>query len=287
MEKYDIAIVGTGPAGLSASITASIRNKKILLFGTKNLSNKIRVAREIKNYLGIPEITGSDLANRYKEHIDRLGIEIIEKKITAIYSMGDYFIVQSDKLDFYAKSVILATGVALEKKFEGEEENLGSGVSYCATCDAGLYKGLEAIVLSYSKEEEGEINFLAERAKKIYLLPFYKDIGCFRSNVEVITKEIPTKIIKEDSKINLQTKNGQYTADGIFILREAVSSDRLVPGIKMQDGHIEVDRKMKTNIEGLFACGDVIGRPYQYIKAAGEGNVAALSAVSYIDKLHS
>lgn len=282
MNRYDIAIVGTGPGGLEAAITAKIRNKDIILFGNKNLSLKITKATEINNYLGFPDITGEELAKAYDNHLQKMNIDINTSRINAIYAMGDYFALQSAEEMFEAKSVIISTGVVTGKTLPGENENLGRGVSYCATCDAALYKGKEAIVIGYSPKEEEEVIFLAERAEKVTYIAMYKNVLFLADNIEVVEGRFPRKIIKNEDRITLVTNKESYEADGIFILRDAVSPDKLVPGLLIEDGHIVVDRAMRTNIEGVFACGDVTGKPYQYIKAAGEGNVAALSAVSYL-----
>jgi len=282
MNRYDIAIVGTGPGGLEAAITAKIRNKDIILFGNKNLSLKITKATEINNYLGFPDITGEELARAYDNHLQKMNIDINASRINTIYAMGDYFALQSAEEMFEAKSVIISTGVVTGKTLPGENENLGRGVSYCATCDAALYKGKEAIVIGYSPKEEEEVIFLAERAEKVTYIAMYKNVLFLADNIEVVEGRFPRKIIKNEDRITLVTNKESYEADGIFILRDAVSPDKLVPGLLIEDGHIVVDRAMRTNIEGVFACGDVTGKPYQYIKAAGEGNVAALSAVSYL-----
>lgn len=282
MNRYDIAIIGTGPGGLEAAITAKIRNKDIILFGNKDLSLKITKAAEIKNYLGFPDITGENLARAYNEHLQKMGININYSKINAVYAMGDYFVLQSADEMFEAKSVIISTGVVTGKTVPGENENLGSGVSYCATCDAALYKGKEAIVVGYSSKEEEEVIFLAERAKKVTYIALYKNVPFLGENIEVVEGSLPREIIKNEDKLTLITNKDSYTADGIFFLRDAVSPDKLVPGLLIEEGHITVDRSMQTNIEGIFACGDITGKPYQYMKAAGEGNVAALSAVSYL-----
>lgn len=282
MKRYDIAIVGTGPGGLEAAITAKLRNKDIILFGNKDLSPKITRAVDIKNYLGLPDTTGEGLTKAFKEHLAKMDIEINETRIDSVYAMGDYFALQSAKEMFEAKAVIISTGVVAGRPFPGEDENLGRGVSYCATCDAALYKGKEAIVIGYSKREEEEVIFLAERADKVIYIALYKDVSTLSDNIEVVKGNVPKEIVKDGDKMTLITNKGEYKADGIFILRDAVSADKLVPGLLMKDGHIVVERDMGTNIEGVFACGDVTGKPYQYIKAAGEGNVAALSAVSYL-----
>ena len=282
MNRYDIAIVGTGPGGLEAAITAKIRNKDIILFGNKKLSLKITKATEIKNYLGFPDITGEELAKAYDNHLQKMNIDINASRINTIYAMGDYFALQSAEEMFEAKSVIISTGVVTGKTLPGENENLGRGVSYCATCDAALYKGKEAIVIGYNPKEEQEVIFLAERAEKVTYIALYKNVSFLADNIEIIEGNIPKEIVKDGDKVALVTNKGSYQADGIFILRDAISPDKLVPGLEINEGHIVVDRTMSTNIEGVFACGDITGKPYQYIKAAGEGNVAALSAVSYL-----
>ena len=282
MNRYDIAIVGSGPGGLEAAITAKIRNKDIILFGNKELSLKITKAAEIKNYLGFPDITGENLARAYNEHLQKMDININYSRINTVYAMGDYFALQSVDEMFEAKSVIISTGVVTGKTVPGENENLGSGVSYCATCDAALYKGKEAIVVGYSSKEEEEVIFLAEKAKKVTYLALYKNVPFLADNIEVVEGCLPREIIKNEDRLTLVTNKGSYTADGVFFLRDAISPEKLVPGLLIEEGHITVDRSMRTNIEGVFACGDITGKPYQYMKAAGEGNVAALSAVSYL-----
>ena len=282
MSRYDIAIIGTGPGGLEAAITAKLRNKDIILFGTKELSPKVTKAVEIRNYLGLPSISGDGLAKAYTDHLEAMDIKINEARISAVYAMGDYFALQASGEMYEAKTIIISTGVVAGRPFPGEDENLGSGVSYCATCDAALYKGKEAVVIGYSKSKEEDALFLAENADKVTYVALYKDVSELANNIEVITGNVPKEIIKEGDKMILVTNKDRLSADGIFILRDAVSADKLVPGLLMKDGHVAVERDMSTNIDGVFACGDAAGKPYQYIKAAGEGNVAALSAISYL-----
>ncbi len=287
MDRYDIAIIGTGPAGLSAAITATIRNKKVILFGSNDLSNKLAKAHTIKNYLGLPEISGADLAKAFKDHLDAMNISITPERVTAIYSMGDYYALQIASEDgkmVEASSVILATGVIAGKPFPGEEELLGQGVSYCATCDAMLYRGRSTLVIGYSAKEEAEASFLSEVAGSVIYIPMYEGDYDLPETVQIV-KEKPLSITADGLKKVLTTDAGSYTVDGIFILRDAVSPGQLVPGLETDGSHVKVDRTMAASLPGCFACGDIAGAPYQYIKAAGEGNVAALSAVSYLEQL--
>ena len=214
-----------------------------------------------------------------------MDINITEEKVNNIYSMGDYFSLMVNEKIYEATTVILATGVNFGKPFKGEEEFLGRGVGYCATCDAPLYKEKIVTIISYNKHEESEANFIANIASKVYYIPMYNEEVEVDSSIEII-KDTPLEIIG-DKKVNkLILKNSEIDTDGVFILRDSVSPKQLVPGLKLDGSHVEVDRKMHTNLKGCFAAGDIVGTPYQYIKAAGEGNIASLSAVAYIDEMN-
>jgi len=283
MERYDIAIIGTGPAGLEAAITGTIRNKKIVLVESKDLSMKLTKAHEIQNYLGFPAVKGEDLAKAFQKHLDQLGIGITEERISAVYAMGDYYAMQAGEQMLEATTVILATGVVQGKPLPGETENLGHGVSYCATCDAALVRGKRVAVVGYSAREEAEAAFLSEICPEVLYFPMYRDVNQLLEKVTVIPETV-TEVRKQDGKMTIYTSENSYTAEAVFVLREAVAPGQLVPGLETEGAHVRVNRRMETNLPGFYACGDLTGTPYQYIKAAGEGNIAALSAVGYLDQ---
>ena len=284
MERLDIAIVGSGPAGLSAALNAKIRKKNFMVFGTKEVSVKLSKAHEISNYLGLYGKSGVQIRDEFVKHLEFMDIEITEDKINNIYSMGDYFALMGTKNNYEATTVILATGVNFGKPLKGEEEFLGRGVGYCATCDAPLYKDKVVSIISYNKHEEAEANFLAQVASKVYYVPIYKEEVDVADSIEII-KDTPVEIVGEQFVQKLILRNKEIETDGIFILRDSISPGQLVPGLELDENHVKVDRKMATNLKGCFASGDIVGKPYQYIKAAGEGNLAALSAVSYLDEM--
>lgn len=283
MERYDIAIIGTGPAGVSAALTAKNRNKTILLLGSRQMSEKVAKAHEIRNYPGLPFVKGEALAEAFRDQLDRMEIPVTEQRIGAVYAMGDYFALQAGEEMLEAKTVILATGVVSAKPLPGEEALLGRGVSYCATCDAPLYRGRAAAVIGYSPREESEAAFLSEVCSRVIYFPMYPGEPDLPDRVEVI-REKPVEILKEENGLKVKTAEGEYAADGVFVLREAVAPAQLVPGLETDGAHVKVNRKMETNLPGVFACGDLAGTPYQYVKAAGEGNVAALSAAAYLER---
>ena len=282
-KRYDIAIIGSGPAGISAAINAKIRNKNFIIFGTKEISNKLVKAHKINNYLGFYGKSGKEIRDEFAKHLEAMDIEITEEKINNIYSMGDYFALMANNKTIEASSVILATGVNFGKPFKGEEEYLGKGVGYCATCDAPLYKDKVVSIIAYNKHEEAEANFIATIASKVYYIPMYKEEVEVDPSIEIV-RDTPVEIVGDTLVNKLILKNGEIETDGIFILRDSISPGQLVPGLELDGNHVAVNRSMKTNIPGCFAAGDIVGTPYQYIKAAGEGNIAALSAVSYLDE---
>ncbi|KXZ39909.1 thioredoxin reductase (NADPH) [Alkalithermobacter thermoalcaliphilus JW-YL-7 = DSM 7308] len=280
--RYDIAIIGSGPAGLSAAINAKVRNKNIILFGSSNLSDKIVRAPVIDNYLGIYNVNGEGLKNAFRSHIESMDIKINEERATNVYAMGEYFVVAANDKMYEATTVILATGIEYTKPIKGEEEFLGKGVGYCATCDASLYRGKKVAIIGYNVEAEQEANFLVEIASNVYYIPIYKGNYSLDKNIQII-KDTPLEVKGKEYVDRLVLKKSEIDVDGVFFIKDSISPKYLVPGLEMEKGHIKVDKNMHTNIKGCFAAGDCTGKPYQYLKAAGEGQIAALSAVSYLD----
>ena len=137
---YDCIIIGTGPAGLSAALNLKTYKKSFVWFGSKNLSDKVQKAEKITNYPGFPELTGQELFSHFTDHIQSAGLDITEKTVTNVMSVGTYYMVLADNEVYEAKTLILAMGVMTAKLLKGEDELLGRGVSYCATCDGMFYK---------------------------------------------------------------------------------------------------------------------------------------------------
>ena len=281
-ERYDIAIIGSGPAGLSAALNAKIRNKSFIIFGNDNLSDKLEKAPKVNNYLGFSKGTGKDLLNEFKNHLEKMEICITNERVNNIYAMGDYFTLMVNQKMYEAKSIILATGIEYTRPLKGETEFLGRGVGYCATFDAPLYKGKKVTIIGYTKDGEEEANFVSELASEVFFIPMYKGEYNLNDNITIVDDR-PVEIVG-DNKVSKVILNGdkEIETDGVFVLKNAVPPAQLVPGLEIEDGHIKVDRLMKTNIKGCFAAGDCVGKPYQYIKSAGEGNIAALSAAAYL-----
>jgi len=278
---YDTAIIGTGPAGISAALTLRTLKKNIILFGSRKLSRKIRAAEQIRNYPGLTAVSGEQMQKAFLEQLEQMEIPITDKTVTGIYNMGTHYGILCDQEMFEAKTIIMATGVEAVKPIPGELEFVGRGVSYCATCDGFLYKGKIIGVLCTTKDLEHEIEYLASLAEKVYLIPLYKNVQVAANNIEIIQRK-PTAIEGGMKAERMVFEDREVAVDGIFMLKQAVTPSVLLYGLETTDGHITVDRACRTNLPGCFAAGDCTGRPYQYVKAAGEGNAAAHSAVEYL-----
>ena len=283
--KYDAAIIGTGPAGLSAALNLRLHNKSVVWFGSKDLSVKVEKSEQIANYPGMPLISGQALNESFHRQIEEMGLEITDKMVTAITSSRRGFMVLADNDIYDARTVLLATGAVTGKTYEGEDELLGKGVSYCATCDGYLYKGKTIGIVCTSPMFEHEIVYLAELADKVYLMPLYKDCSVELGNVEIIRANV-SKVRGGEHITGVTLTDGtEIDMDGLFIMRTAVAPATLVRGLEMDGPHIVVDRNMATNKKGVFSAGDCTGRPYQIAKAVGEGNIASHSMVEYLSEL--
>lgn len=284
----DCIIVGSGPAGISAALTLKANGKSFLIFGTKNLSQKITRAEKIINYPAFIGENGEEFASILLLQLQKEGIEIVEERVSGVYALKEKFAVATNEGGMYeAKTVVLACGVEQGKQIDGEKEFLGRGVSYCATCDGFLYKNKKIAVVCLSKRFEHEIEYLASLAEKAYVFPVYKGAEISGENIEKIVK-MPTKIFGEKRVTGLvypeKGENKVLDVDGVFILKESLPVDTLVAGLEIEDGHAKTNRQCETNLKGCFVAGDITGRPYQYAKAVGEGNVSAHAVTEYLHK---
>ena len=275
------AILGTGPAGISAALTLKAMKKEFVLFGSGRLSAKIRAAEKIQNYPGLPMTTGKGMQESFLRQLQEMDISVTEKTVTGIYSMGTHYGILCNQEMFEAKTVLLCTGVEAVKPIPGELEFVGRGVSYCATCDGFLYQDKVIAVICTDKELEHEITYLSGLAKQVFLIPLYKNVQVEAPNVEKLTR-MPTAITGDSKVRQLEVGNAVYPVDGVFMLKQAVTPSVLLYGLECREGHILVDRHCRTNLPGCFAAGDCTGKPYQYAKAVGEGNVAAHSIIHYL-----
>ena len=266
--KFDILIVGGGPAGISAALTAVNRGKTVGVIANPPETSKLHLAESITNYAGVIG-SGAEILRKMRSQLENSPATLISGKALSVVRMGKSIGIAVGNDFCEALSVIIATGISRRPLCEGETKFLGRGVSYCATCDGMLYRGKKVAVLGEGEEAEKDIAFLRE-------------IGC---EVSVFSGKGKIEILGDKRADTLVVNGETLKTDCIFILNETISAESLVNGIESERGIIKADRSGKTNIDGVFAAGDCTGAPYQLAKAVGEGNIAALAAVDYISKL--
>lgn len=276
----DILIVGAGPAGLSAAINAVTRGKTVRIFSNKE--NYLAKAERVDNHLGFYNISGKELMNRFNEHAEAMNVKIEEGKVVNILSMGESFMVNINGEIEEAKKIILAMGISKVKELPGEANLLGSGVSYCATCDGMLYRGKNAIVWDQSKEALEEANYLNSIGVNITFVSKKPRFEELHENIKYLNGTI-TEIIGDDKVEAVVVNNEKIVTDAVFMLRDAVAPTALIDGLETEGNFIKVNRNMQTNIEGVYATGDITGKPLQLSKAVSEGLIAAQHAASQID----
>jgi len=278
---YDVAVIGCGPAGLSAAINVKVRNRDVIVLGAEVCSPPLDKAPRIDNYLGFAGIPGAMLRDKFLEHATSMGIEIRRNKVDAVIPDGDVFFITTREETILAQTVVMATGTPYRPRLKGEEEFLGRGLSYCATCDGPLYRGKDIVIIAHSPEAEIEANYMAEICRQVYFVPLFGEPQNLEEKVQVVPGQ-PTRVAGDNKVTSLHLEDKILTVDGVFIVGAETPPERLFPGIEMKDNHIKVDRNMQTSIPGLFAAGDCVGPPYQVAKSVGEGQVAGLSAAKFV-----
>lgn len=268
--SHEILVIGGGPAGLSAAINARARGRSVLVVSNPPEENPLWPAELVNNYPGLPGVSGAELLTVFRRHAEEAGADFRTGKVlSTAFMAGTWYVSVGSDMET-AKAIILAAGVARGKKFPGEAEFLGRGVSYCATCDGMLYRGKAVVVLGYSDTALREANFLRE-------------IGC---TVTYFDRPKQCEILGGE-RVETVICDGEATsAAGVFILRPTAAPDDLFPGLAVENGYVVVDRRMATGLPGVFAAGDCTGGPLQAVKAAGEGLIAGQSAAAYVAELN-
>lgn len=278
---YDIAVVGGGPAGLSAAVQARARNKSVLLVSGDVRDNPLYRTERVDNYLGFYNRSGRELLEAFRSHADAMGVQLREGRVLNILPVGDTFYLSIGSEVEQARAVVLATGVARGRKFPGEAEYLGRGVSYCATCDGMLYRNREVVVIGRAADAPHEANYLRELGCKVtYVSPqppegLHPDIPFVKGGrVEILGRQNVEAVRVDQVTI---------PCEGVFVLRPSMAPADLLAGLELENGYIRAGRDGATAIPGVFAAGDCTGTPLQVSKAVGEGQVAGQRAAEYCD----
>lgn len=283
---YDCVIIGMGAAGMSAAIYAKRSNLKTLILEENMPGGILNKISKIDNYLGFKSISGSDLAYSMFEHVNNENIEYKITKVLNIEDNKEYKVVYTTKGEFKTKGIIICIGRKLKKSgLLNEEKFLGKGISYCAVCDAPLYKNKNVIVLGSNNTAVEEAIYLSDFAsntkiitnKKIEDLKLIEKLNS--KNIEIINGKKVTNFIGEDIITGIELDNNEIiNTDGIFIYYGYSSDTSFLKDLDITDerGYIIVNNNMKTKHDYIYACGDIIKKElYQVSTAVSEGAIAA------------
>jgi thioredoxin reductase (NADPH) len=299
---YDVIIVGGGPAGMTAAIYAAKRELSTLLIEKGPFGGYMLLTNNIENYPGFLRISGKDLSEKMEEQVRSLNVEILNADATKIHVDGNIKKVVTTEGEYRCKSIILAVGGGHQKlEVKGEKEFTGRGVSYCATCDAPFFKGKIVAVIGGGNSAISDALYISDLAKKTYMIHRRESLRAeearqrelknkgveilLNTAIEEITGDRFVSAVKIRDKETGETK--KLRLDGVFISIGTVPHSELArdAGIELDDKHfIKVDRSQETNVEGVFAAGDVTGGVLQIATAVGEGCIAALSAYKHVKK---
>lgn len=302
MEKYDLIIVGSGPAGLSAAIYGKRAGLSLLVLEKQPMSGgQILNTYEVDNYLGMPGINGFDMGMQFREHADKLGAEFVTAEVTAVEDFGSRKLVHTDQGIFQAGALILATGAEhAHLGVPGEMEFSGKGVSYCATCDGAFFRGKTVVVVGGGDVALEDAIYLARFCKKVYCVhrrDAFRGAHVLQEelraldNVEILYNHIVTKIHGEASvnQVTLQDvttgESRPLQTDGVFIAVGIKPNTDLFHELVdcREDGYVIAGEDCVTSREGVFVAGDVRYKPLrQIVTAVADGANAAVSAGAYL-----
>ena len=293
---YDVIIIGAGPAGLSAAIYLKRANKKVLILEAKSYGGQIVNAMDIENYPGYSHISGFAFATKLYQQVNELGVELKNEEVIEINNEKTKKVI-TKKNKYTTKSIIIATG-CLNKKLglDNEEELIGKGISYCATCDGNFYKGKTVAVVGGGNTAIDDVMFLSNICKKVYLIHrrdtfkvFERDIDILKNkdNVEFILNSNITKINGKDHIENVEINNKKYlNIEGLFIaIGQKPSTDIFKDIVNLnKDGYIKSKTGL-TNCNGIFVAGDVREKDVrQLVTATSDGAIAAMEAIKYLNE---
>ena len=282
--KFDIAVIGGGPAGIAAAITAQSKGRKVVLFEAHGFSPRLRSVSEITDYLGLRPMSGTELMDHFVAHLSRTDVFVVEEKVVSLKEVGNGFVVGTPSGNFDVDAVVLCTGVSRSNLLVGEKEFMGRGVSYCAKVDGVKYKGKRVAAIATTDDAMDEIELLSDYCEHVYLFPRYNGFRPPKRKNVTIVIEPPTEITGTDRVTGLHTDTDFFGVQAVFMFRATDPLNSFLPQLQIRGRSVYVDDQAQTNVEGVFAGGDCTGQPWQVNRAAGQGQKAALSAIRYLAK---
>lgn len=302
--EYDLIIIGSGPAGLSAAQYGARANLKTLVIENGSTGGQVLNINEFVNYPGVfPAVSGVDFINTMVEQAKSFGAEILTSTVSSIDKIKNQFIVKTDKGDFKSFALVIATGAAHRKLgVPGEKELTGMGVSYCATCDGPFFKNRKVVVIGGGDSACDEATYLATLASEVTIIHRKSSLRAQKAVADKVLNNPKIKVIfntvvkeikgkyKVDELVleNTETKEeSTLQADGIFIFIGMIPQTDLVEMLpKDEGGYIKTNENMETAIKGMYCVGDIRSKLFrQVVTATSDGATAAFSAGLYIREL--
>lgn len=296
--RYDIIVLGGGPAGLSAAVAARGRNKSVLVVGNRWQDSPLARAERVDNYLGLPGVTGMELLEQFRRHAEELGADFVLGRVISLMAWNGFHLTVGSEL-YEGETLVLAPGVVRQAKYPGEAEYLGRGVSYCATCDGMLYRGREVAIVGGGNTAVGDALTLARLAGRVTLIhrrdalrasAVYLDK--LRENGVNIVWNTEVKALQGDDRLTGLVLRNKVTGeestlpvDGLFVAVGRRPETALFRGQLETDeaGYLIADETTRTSLPGVYAVGDVRRKPVrQILTAAADGAVAAHYIEEYL-----
>ena len=307
---YDVVVIGGGPAGLTAALYLARAKYRVVVVEKEKFGGQITITHEVVNYPGVEKTSGEALTATMRKQAESFGAEFLLAEVEDLVTEGDIKVVKTTRGDLKTYGILIATGAHPRMiGFKGEEEFRGRGVAYCATCDGEFFTGKEVFVIGGGFAAAEEAVFLTKYAKHVNILFRKDDFSCAAATAEAAKNHekitvIPNTVVEEvygDSALrgirykNIKTEEVyEYKAEagdniGVFVFAGYQPATSLVKGIVELDesGYIVTDRVQKTNIDGIYAAGDVCIKPLrQVVTAVGDGALAATELEKYAAKMH-
>jgi len=300
MKRTDIVVIGAGIAGITAAIYLKRANANFILLEGVAPGGKLNQLKTIENYPGYKSISGIELQLKLLEQLKSLNIQITYGKVQNILKTKEGFEVVSDVDSIETKAVIIASGLSTKSELiKGEKEYFGRGVSYCATCDGNFFKNQDVAVIGNNNVALEESLYLSGLAKNVFIfIPDEKILGDeiltkkiqSTDNIKVILNQKVIEIKGDDFGVtSISTNNNEYKVMGVFPYTGKKTTTEFLSGLnpEMHNFALKVNEQMKTNIDGLYAAGDIIDKSLrQLVTAASDGAIAATNAIIFVKQIH-
>ena len=305
----EVIVVGSGPAGFTAGLYTARANLKPLLLTGNEYGGQVSLTYDIENYPGFPEsLSGPELVEKMKAQAEKFGTRVEFDYVNEIVvDQHPFFVRTTSGQEYRAKSLILSTGASPRYlEIPGEKEYTGKGISYCATCDGFFFRGKDVLVVGGGDSAVEEALFLTKFASRVRVVhrrdklragKLLQDRIFANEKIEMVWNTVLTEVVGSDGKVTgVRTKDtvtgaeGELQTDGVFIFVGHLPNNKLMQGKLAldEDGHLVVDKQMRTNVPGVFAAGEIMDKVYKQVATSvGQGCAAAMQATRFLEQMEA